>query len=344
MTNAPSLTPADRAATRRQHILWVLVKWGLFGLTLLFVGLYARKLWQDFDARSLRIRWVWLTLATLVSAAGWIPSVWFWRRLLAKLGATAPLLQVARAYYCGHPGKYVPGKAMVILIRTALLKPYGVPAAATAFTVTLETLTFMVAGVVTTVLLLPWLVASFGELETLAEFIHRPAMRVLLPVAALAGGLAGLTLLSRISRSLALRVQAALPSVGSIAQPISPGTFAGGLVAFLGAWWLQGAALGLTLQGLSPEPVAWSNLPLWTGTAAISTIGGFLAVFAPGGLGVREGLLMGILREQVGPHEAVAAAVILRGVTLASELLASVVLYAIAGRPGAEKTSSAAHS
>ena len=76
---------------------------------------------------------------------------------------------------------------------------------------------------------------------------------------------------------------------------------------------------------------------LWTGAAAISMVGGFLAVFAPGGLGVREGLLMEILRHQAGPHEAVAAAVLLRAVNLAGELLVAGALYLVV-RPRAKES------
>jgi hypothetical protein len=53
---------------------------------------------------------------------------------------------------------------------------------------------------------------------------------------------------------------------------------------------------------------------------------GFVAVFAPAGLGVREGALMEILGPQIGPT-AVVAAVLLRIVCLVSEVLAALALY-----------------
>jgi uncharacterized membrane protein YbhN (UPF0104 family) len=109
------------------------------------------------------------------------------------------------------------------------------------------------------------------------------------------------------------------------------------LVSLVAAWWLQGAALGLTLQALSPEPVDWSDWPLWTGASAVSLVGGFLAFFTPGGLGVREGLLMELLRHHVGAHEAVAAALVLRVITLVGELVASALLYALVRRPLASR-------
>jgi hypothetical protein len=278
-------------------------------------------LWREFDSRTLQLRWGWLASAVVASILVWLPSVWFWRRLLSVLGWNPPWLPLVRAHYCAHPGKYSPGKAMVIFLRATLLRPCGVPAATTGYTVVLETLTFMAAGVVTTVLLLPTIVAGLPQLRSFAEVAGHPIWRAGSFVVAIIGSLAGLAVLSRLSVYFAKKMKGAVPAMGSLDQPIPVPIFARGLVLFLGAWWLQGATLGLTLQAISPAAIDWRQWPQWTGAAAVSMVGGFLAVFAPGGLGVREGLLMELLRQQVGPHEAVAAAFLWRIVTLVGELL-----------------------
>ena len=54
--------------------------------------------------------------AGIAYAVGWLPSVWFWRSLMGSLGGRVTFADAARAYYCGHLGKYVPGKAMVLVI------------------------------------------------------------------------------------------------------------------------------------------------------------------------------------------------------------------------------------
>ena len=56
-------------------------------------------------------------------------SAWFWRSLLASSGHTLGWWPLLRAYFCGHLGKYIPGKAGVLVIRAGLLKSSGVPAA-----------------------------------------------------------------------------------------------------------------------------------------------------------------------------------------------------------------------
>jgi uncharacterized membrane protein YbhN (UPF0104 family) len=99
------------------------------------------------------------------------------------------------------------------------------------------------------------------------------------------------------------------------------------MLFFFAAWWIQGLVLGLTIRAVSTAPLAWADWPFWTGTTALAMVGGFVAVFAPGGLGVREGLLMELLQHELGPHDAVLVALLLRGVSLAGEILAAGLLY-----------------
>ena len=58
-------------------------------------------------------------------------------------------------------------------------------------------------------------------------------------------------------------------------------------------------------------------------------VAGFLALFAPGGVGVREGVLIEVLQVQpaIDARHAVAAAFLLRLVGLVSEVVVAAVLY-----------------
>ncbi len=68
---------------------------------------------------------------------------------------------------------------------------------------------------------------------------------------------------------------------------------------------------------------------LVAGAAGVSWAAGLVAVFAPGGLGVREIAYVGLLGSSFGHDDLIAAAIVMRAVTIAAELL---VLLA-AGRP-----------
>ncbi len=79
-----------------------------------------------------------------------------------------------------------------------------------------------------------------------------------------------------------------------------------------------------------------SQWPLWTAAVAAAITGGFLAVFAPGGLGVREALLFEALKDQLGP-QAVAVAVLMRVVSMIGELSAAAVLWRFGPRNSGAK-------
>jgi hypothetical protein len=61
---------------------------------------------------------------------------------------------------------------------------------------------------------------------------------------------------------------------------------------------------------------------------ALSTSLGFAVLFAPAGLGVREGILLGALNEVgVSPHAAIAATVLSRLVAFFTDVLVAALLY-----------------
>jgi len=322
LPQAPSPT-----APNFRHWSWHVVKWGLFVVVIAFVIRYGMKLWHDVDAEPVSIQWGWLVAAMFSSIVMWLPAMWFWRELLADLGPTPPWKQVIRAYYCGHPGKYVPGKAMVMIIRAALLKPSGISPATAALTVTLDSVTYITAGSVLTLLLLPWLLATIPKLAELGEVARQPTWLAGLVMTSVVAGLSAIALIARASVRLIRKFAALDPQKTLLGREVRIATLLKGFSVFLFGWWLQGLTLGLVLRGVSGTPIDWSDWPMWTGMSVITIAGGFIAVFAPGGLGVREGLLMEMLRNQVGPHEAVVAAVMLRAVTMVGELLAAGIVY-----------------
>ncbi|HEV7999924.1 MAG TPA: hypothetical protein VGP63_08600, partial [Planctomycetaceae bacterium] len=61
---------------------------------------------------------------------------------------------------------------------------------------------------------------------------------------------------------------------------------------------------------------------------ALSTALGFAVLFAPAGLGVREGILLGVLTQAgVSAHAAVAATVLSRFVSFFSDVLVAALFY-----------------
>ena len=88
----------------------------------------------------------WLALSGGLYLLALLPEGVFWYWALKALGQDVGLLETLRAYYIGHLGKYVPGKAMVIVLRTGLIYSGRVDASIAVASVFLETLTMMAVG------------------------------------------------------------------------------------------------------------------------------------------------------------------------------------------------------
>jgi uncharacterized membrane protein YbhN (UPF0104 family) len=102
---------------------------------------------------------------------------------------------------------------------------------------------------------------------------------------------------------------------------------------YAATWPFIGASFWMTARAFVHVPV--NDLPVYTGAFAAAWIVGLLAIYAPGGLGVREAVLVAILRGKLGTADAVVVAAASRGVfTLVDLLAASVAALALRRRPG----------
>src|SRR5262245_18973527 len=91
---------APRSALRAR--VWSTLKWGLVALVVWFVARHAHRLWMEVGPEPVRIAWGPLAGAIVMSLLAWIPSVWYWQKLLRTLGQDVPWFEVIRAYYCGQ--------------------------------------------------------------------------------------------------------------------------------------------------------------------------------------------------------------------------------------------------
>ena len=308
--------------------LW---KWSLFALVMVFVVTRGRSLWlRDGDAiRATEWDGRWLFAAAGAYSLGWLPSVWFWRKMMKRLGRQLSYRDTARAYYCGHLGKYVPGKASVVVIRAALIKQRGYRAAPAALTVTYETLVLMGAGLAVAVALGPWLIRD-AKTESLPGWVRSAAAIPLL--APLTVVVLCVALLPAVSWLFSLVAEKMTPPDLLESQErvrFEPSLLASGLLAFVAGWFLHGLSLGCTLRAVTGQPFDIADWPVWTAATSLATSVGFLAIFAPGGLGVREGLLFESLSIQPGisASQAIVAAVFLRLVWFVTEIVVAGVLY-----------------
>ncbi len=307
-------------------------KIGLFLLVLAAVWSQARRYWATFDTTQIIFSPFWLLLAVPASVAGWLPALGYWRDLLIAQRHAVRFRDAARAYYYAHLGKYVPGKAVALVIRSTQME--GVGAGAAAVTAVYETLVTMGAGVCAAVMVAPWVFR--GDAGAWGRWLQQSAV-LSWAVCLVAPGLC-IVLLGLCSNAFTRFVERLLPK--PLAVPHEPvrqswGRNSRDFCLLVGGWWIHGLSLGLASRAVDAQPIALSVWPVWTAAIAVGTVTGFLAFFVPAGLVVREAALVAVLAPNVGHTQAVLAALSIRVVSLIGEIVAAGLLYLFAKpRPG----------
>src|SRR5215472_5402782 len=151
---------------------WPIIKALLWLLILFLIG---RQFVRDLQRQELAQRPLhagWLLLSGLLYVLGQGFSALYWIRLLGHLGAHPPLGAALRAYYIGQLGKYLPGKAWALFLRTSLVHNHGVGIGLAALTSFYEVLTTMAAGVLVAAVLFSGLGADVGAGINAQTLLH----------------------------------------------------------------------------------------------------------------------------------------------------------------------------
>lgn len=344
----------------RLNTFWPAIKILFTVAILIAVGRYFyRELRSAYDEGILSRSFHpgWLVLAGGLYILGLGCSAWFWIRLMRSLSERPPILPSIRAYYLGHMGKYLPGKAWALVLRATLARSAGVGLGVAGVTSLYEVLTTMAAGALLAIVVfavdapdrLPpgdW--SGLSRLFTQQSPDPAGVDRKVLVVLALAMlMMVGLPIIPVVFNRLIRRLRSlknlmARQPQSETALParlhIRMSVLLEGLGMTACGWMLLGASLWAVLQAVLEEPRMMS-LPEWGRLSAIlslSYVAGFIIVLIPSGLGVREFFLHLFLipelsRQWTDPASSVATAVwavlLLRVVWTTAEIVTVGIVY-----------------
>lgn len=238
---------------------------------------------------------------------------------LKTFGAPISLIRATTQYVVSHLGKYVPGKAMVIVIRCALAVPFGVPTYLAVLSSFLETFVGMASGAFVALAG----IALYPPIES-----DPPGRRwAVIGLALFLSAGFGVAIIPRVFHFLAKT--AMMPWDSSRAKELSrvPGRVVlQGLAIAIVAWMWIGAAFAMATKGVDGPTLTIEVLVLCVTSAALSIVGGFVSMI-PGQLAVRELILMELLAPAMGDSKAVAASILFRLVTILVEAALGALFY-----------------
>lgn len=130
-------------SNRSRRWLTAAIKLAIVVVVVWFIRRTLVNAWQELGKHPLHLNFAWLAASGGLYLLGSLLCGLFWHRVLRTLGQNVSLSIALRAYFIGHLGKYVPGKAMVVILRAGLVRGPGVEAPLAVVSVFFETLTMM---------------------------------------------------------------------------------------------------------------------------------------------------------------------------------------------------------
>jgi len=234
--------------------------------------------------RVLETNW-WRVFAASVMFAAFlfIFRALAWRRILISFGYRLPVAAATRIWSTSELARYLPGVIWQVVGRAYLAKPYGVSGSVCSTSQILELAIFLLANLITAVSCL--LFMGLGQ-------IHGPPRHWLLASTALVPVLIYLVH-PKVFYPLVNRIMARLGKP-AVEQRLGFRETLGLLLwSILGLLW-QGLAIWLVVcRLLDLEPSKWWVV---TGAYCLAWCAGFLAFWAPGGIGVREAVFVGAMK------------------------------------------------
>ncbi len=289
-------------------LVLVMVVWFVHGTLL--------DAWRQLGKYQWSLNPWWLAAACGFYLAGLLPAGIFWWRLLRVCGQDARLGETLRAYYIGHLGKYVPGKAMVVVLRAGLIHSHRVDPGIAAASVFAETLTMMAVGAGLAAAVLAVRVHDAQELFWGAVGLAIASLAPTIP-----------PVFRRLARMAG--VGRSQPAVAENLQRLGYTTLLGGWLGMLVVWACLSLSFWATIRALGVGDLGPAeHFTGYLAAVSLSMVAGFLSLI-PGGLGVRDAILLKLTSRllPLAAAQATLAAIMLRLIWLLSELVISGILY-----------------
>lgn len=302
-----------RRLTSRAGLVWVL-QGALAAVVIAFVGRAVWRHWSEFRALDfpLDLHAGWIASAGGIVLVTYALLVAAWRSVIVGWDERLPYGAAARIWTVSNLGRYLPGKVWSVAGLAVLAQRQGVAGwAAVGAAIAMQALA-VGSGIAVSAAAVPGTLSGPRLAVAAAIAVATVAALAVPAVVAWLGRTAG-------------RAMRPLP-LGTVvfAAAATTMSWVGYGVAF---WCLARGTLGATTLGLAPA----------IGVFAAGYITGLLALFAPGGVGVREAVLIALLAPSVGSGGAVVLSIASRVLLTLTEVAAALLgLLMGRDRPAAE--------
>jgi hypothetical protein len=259
---------------------------------------------------------IWVAASLGTATLGALLYILIQYVLYRRLGAQVSYRTTYRIISIAQLGKYLPGKVMFAGNYYLLSRDAGISnvLVGTSFVVS-QALWMLTAGL-----------CGLPVLALLDPVLRYTVLAIPLVLALLVSP-RFLGWLFRLSRRIAPRMHRESPT---LPEGLGATTYLLVALLYLLNWGLAAMSAWFSLRAFGP--IGLDVFPLVLASIALGTVAGFVALFAPAGLGVREGLGVMILAPFTGTQEALLGLVLLRGIAVFVDLSLALIGVAAGAR------------
>jgi uncharacterized membrane protein YbhN (UPF0104 family) len=255
-----------------------ILRWIIVVVIFVFLGKMVWENWAQVKEASFTFRPVSLILSTLIYAFAYFIQIWAWYLITLKLGIALPFSETLENWFYSQLGKYLPGKVWLLLGRFYFYESKGRSKKAISVALYLETTTIVIAAS------LLFLVGFFLFKEVRSFYSGRQFVwGILLFLFACLSLHPGV--LQKIINWILTRFKKEPLSLSIAYTDILLIL----LISIL-SWAVGG--MGFYIFITSVFSISSTHILFVAGALAFASLLGLIAIFAPGGLGVREGILV----------------------------------------------------
>lgn len=313
--------------TRRRDLRTALTPYLRIGVNLVLIAVVLYFLWrqtrgifaewnahEDLAKAFTTGRW-WLAAAVAIYIVGQCVLAHYWGRLLSEVRPRVSRFGAFRIFWVSALGKYVPSKALVIILRMKLTREPGRSGFWVGIASGYEAISLVVVGAMIALL-------GLGLL---------PAASVIYWLGAVAiGGVA-----------VAMLQPGVLGRLSAAGKPLAEGVTSRELIARLRrqfvrslpvlvvGWILVGVSTWAAAVSIGVECRTVADVAAMTSVTALATVLGFVAVIMPAGIGVREFVLLELLGAQFGAGPVLTLCLLARTIWTAADVGMAGLLYLV---------------
>lgn len=289
----------------------------LIGIIFYFLGRGLLANWSQVKEYEWEFDYFLLGISFVLIILTYLAWVEIWRKLLKRSGHILNFKKMFKIWFLANLGKYLPGKVWAFLGMLYLLEKEGVAKSKGLSVAILAQALSVLSGLLVALLFLRY---SYYQ----RFFAQSPGVTVVILLVLV--GIAVLVFYPKLLEgiiNLALRIL----KKETIILNLKAKNILFILLLYCGSWFLSGFVFWVFIKSITP--VSLGIYLSLTGAFAGSFSLGFLAFFAPGGIGVREGILVVLLSNFFPTPVAILISLLSRVWITLAEVLCSMLALAL---------------